>query len=316
MSTDFETRISNFKDAVVGTQIVFTALVKDYTSATTTTGKPYISGTLADTNLTLPFKVWDVPVVTDFMSADIRKQICLFTGTIKEYKGAREVHVTTCALADGADASAYIRTCDVNALCTEFGERLRKLPVEWQQAWQTIFAVVPDAWNKFAFGYAAKGYHDAQRGGLINHTVKMLRLLDTVLANEPRLEIYRNILTLGVMLHDMGKIEEIVEGVYQPDSYINHRMKAYGYLMQCKDTVIAQIGADNFNHLLSIVLEHHGGIEAEPMHTVYALIVYVIDNCDAQCTFVADGIDDVNGNVITTSAGNKAIKYDGRPLVY
>lgn len=314
--SDFETRISIFKDSTVGTQIVFTARIKDYMTATTTAGKPYISGTLADTDITMPFKVWDAAVVKQFMDENVQGQICLLTGMVKEYKGTREVHVSSVALADTPDMSAYMRSADVNSLCGEFSERLQKLPLEWQQAWQQVFSCVPDAWNKFAYGYAAKSYHDAQRGGLIHHTVKMLRLLDTVLANEPRLENFRNILTLGIMIHDIGKIEEIVEGVYQPDSFINHRMKGFGYLMQRKDAIVQLIGIDNFNHLCSVVLEHHGGIEAEPMHTVYALIVYMIDNCDAQCTYIADGIDDVNGNVYITGAGNRAVKYENRPLVY
>lgn len=56
--SDFETRISSFKDSIVGTQLVFTAQVKDYTIGTTSTGKAYISGTLNDTDVTMSFKVW------------------------------------------------------------------------------------------------------------------------------------------------------------------------------------------------------------------------------------------------------------------
>ena len=63
--------------------------------------------------------------------------------------------------------------------------------------------------------------HDAQIGGLLNHTMKMMRIAKVVYQNEPRmeqLENYKDMLYLGVILHDIGKIYEMNYGVYQENS--------------------------------------------------------------------------------------------------
>ena len=53
---------------------------------------------------------------------------------------------------------------------------------------------------------AAKGFHHTYLGGLLEHTLSVVRLLDRAAEHYPQLN--RDLLLAGGMLHDIGKIYE------------------------------------------------------------------------------------------------------------
>jgi 3'-5' exoribonuclease len=301
----------------VGTDVFFMCIIKSYRVALTSKNTQYITGVVGDKQLQVNIKIWDNTVVQDFVRTDLQNQICVMHGVIKEYNNQKEIHVTQCGIATDADINDFVRTCDISNLFNEFKKRLSELPIEWQEVVIQVFNSIPDAWNRFVVAYAAAGYHDALRGGLLHHTVKMLRIWDVVMTNDTRLQKYSDLMKVGIMLHDLGKIEEMSDGAYVADAFINHRMRGMGYIMSNKEFIQNKVGVDNYNRLCSIMLEHHGGIQAEPMHTVYALMLYVVDNLDAQMTYVADSVDNnMSGKLTTMSNGNIGIKYDTTYLIY
>jgi 3'-5' exoribonuclease len=54
---------------------------------------------------------------------------------------------------------------------------------------------------------AAQRMHHAERSGLLHHTTDMLRIAEAVLGTYPWLN--RDLLLAGVIIHDLGKIEEM-----------------------------------------------------------------------------------------------------------
>lgn len=295
--------------------VVFTAIVKDYRVAPTKTGKNYVTCTLANVNGTIVGKIWDAIEVSKYTPDAIQHKVVKCVGRVNEYNGVYEINVTNLEiLPEGSyDITELERSADGNALANEFMTYFNALPDEWKLIVNHLFSCIDKGWERFCTAYAASGYHDAQRCGLINHTVKMLRILDVVLKNDSRLEELRNLLTVGVMIHDLGKVEEMDSGVYNKDAYINHRMRGITYLTRKEQVIKEAVGADNFNRLMSIVHEHHGGLQAEPMHTVYALLVFMVDNCDAQFTNVADVLSGVTQPI--SKGENKGIRYDDTFLV-
>ena len=64
-----------------------------------------------------------------------------------------------------------------------------------------------EAWvRRFYDAPAAKRMHQPYLGGLLEHTVNMLNLVPAVCTNYPKTD--RDLLATGVILHDIGKIEE------------------------------------------------------------------------------------------------------------
>ena len=52
----------------------------------------------------------------------------------------------------------------------------------------------------------------------------MLRLARTLIENDSRLAPWADLLYLSIILHDIGKVLEIEDGVYIELSYISHRV--------------------------------------------------------------------------------------------
>lgn len=299
----------------IGDAIRFNAILKKCEFAKTKAGKDYASVTFSNAAGSVGGKVWDTVEVSQLMTTDMKNKAVACDVVIGVYNGVVDLKVVHIAeLVEGSyDKTELERSADTKAYAEKFMEYYNKLEDKWQKVVNHLFSTIPDGWNRFCVAYAASGYHDAQRSGLICHTVKMLNILDVMLKNDPRLESLRELLTVGVMIHDLGKVEEMNEGVYNKDAYINHRMRGIIYLTRVEQQVRQLIGDDNYNHLVSIVLEHHGGLQAEPMHTIYAMLIHMVDNCDAQFTNVADVLTGVTPAV--SRGDNTGIKYNDTFLV-
>lgn len=113
--------------------------------------------------------------------------------------------------------------------------------------------------DAFTGAAAGKGWHHAYRGGLAQHCLELARLSDAVCTVYPQLN--RDIMLLGVLVHDIGKIEEMSQGLYIDYTTAG---KLVGHIAQGVSIVERKIGTiPNFPddlrlHLLHIVVSHHG----------------------------------------------------------
>ena len=143
---------------------------------------------------------------------------------------------------------------------------------------------------------AAKGFHHVYIGGLLEHTLSVVRLLD--LAAGHYAGINRDLLITGGILHDIGKIyefsyERIVE-YSDPGRLVGHIVIG----VEMVDTKIAAIPdfpeqiAMELRHL---ILSHHGVLEyGSPKRpkTLEALIVHYMDDLDAKVNAFQEYIRD------------------------
>ena len=131
---------------------------------------------------------------------------------------------------------------------------------------------------------AAQKVHHAYKGGLLEHVLKILEvalfLADAYGAN-------RDIVLAGVILHDIGKLEELVYDVATEYSLegnlVGHITIGVGMVRQ----IIAEMPdfpAELEAQLIHLILSHHGarekGSPVEPM-TVEAFILAAADDLDA-----------------------------------
>lgn len=133
---------------------------------------------------------------------------------------------------------------------------------------------------------AAKGWHHAYVGGLAEHVNDMVRVALHVT------EIYdavnRDLLISGVLLHDLGKLEELAV-----TNHIDYSDKGrlLGHIALGLEILESYLGGmEDFPEELKLelkhmILSHHGSLEngspVVPM-TVEALLLHYIDNMDAQ----------------------------------
>lgn len=133
---------------------------------------------------------------------------------------------------------------------------------------------------------AAKGIHHAYLGGLLEHTVSMAELASLVAGHYPELD--RDLLLLGALFHDLGKIFEL--GAMPANDYtlvgrlVGHVVLGRDLLRE-RCFAISDFPADLQLQLEHLVLSHQGtrefGAAVEPM-TPEAQALHFIDDLDSK----------------------------------
>ena len=140
--------------------------------------------------------------------------------------------------------------------------------------------------RKFSGAPAAKRMHQAYVGGLMEHTVNMLHLVPAVCENYPQAD--RDILAAGVILHDIGKIEE-----YEYDCRIDVSSQGHflGHIVLGIEMVSRAIDSqEGFPEelklrLLHMIASHHGRYEWQSPKmpkTIEAVLLHHIDLLDGE----------------------------------
>jgi 3'-5' exoribonuclease len=138
---------------------------------------------------------------------------------------------------------------------------------------------------------AAVSVHHAWIGGLLEHTLQLLRLAEVMLPLYP--ELSRDIVLMGLFLHDLGKTSELswergfnytAEG-----NLIGHTVKGVIMLSAMAARVARDGGPalppDALLVLQHIVVSHHGQLEfgaTKVPSTPEAIFVSLLDNLDAK----------------------------------
>jgi 3'-5' exoribonuclease len=168
------------------------------------------------------------------------------------------------------------------ALITEFGERFRRTA-------------------------AARNYHHARRGGLVEHTAQMMRVGCAIAPLYPQLNV--DLLVAGILFHDSGKLWEnqLPENGFTM-SY-DERGELMGHItigLELVNSIWRKLVIDHAEewkdlspasedvrlHLLHLIGAHHGeaqfGSPVSPK-TPEAMALHYIDNLDARLEMFAAG---------------------------
>lgn len=157
--------------------------------------------------------------------------------------------------------------------------------------------------KRFSRSAAARKNHHARRGGLLDHTVSMLRVAKAVAPCYR--EVVPDLLYAGVICHDLGKIVEndTAEG-FVPKLNVGGELlghiniaieilnRAWKDAASTQPDVFSGAEADLIRqHLLHLVASHHGTKEwGSPVtpKTPEALLLHAIDNMDAKMEMISD----------------------------
>ncbi|CAG0955652.1 3'-5' exoribonuclease YhaM [Phycisphaerales bacterium] len=147
--------------------------------------------------------------------------------------------------------------------------------------------------DQFRQAPAAKSMHHAYLGGLLEHTLNLLKLADVVCPMYPK--INRDIVIMGLFLHDLAKTRELV---YDRAFSYTDRGELIGHIVdgaimlhdkvqQVMREQGVRVPGNAILVLQHIIISHHGIPEygaAKVPSTPEAILVSQLDNLDAKTT--------------------------------
>ena len=161
--------------------------------------------------------------------------------------------------------------------------------------------------TKFKNVPAGKAWHHAYIGGLLEHTLEIIRICD--LMCDIHKEINRDLVICGAILHDLGKIEELQ---YETGFEYTDKGKLLGHIVIAANIIekeaekIEEFPLDLRDQLLHLVLSHQGKLEyASPVvpRTLESIVLYHADELSAKTNAYKSAI------LSATGSGNKWTKY-------
>src|SRR6266550_6640025 len=161
--------------------------------------------------------------------------------------------------------------------------------------------------DRFRRTAAARNYHHARRGGLVEHTAQMMRVANGIAPLYPQLNL--DLLVAGILFHDSGKLWE---NALPENGFImnyNERGELIGHIsigLELVNALWRRLSVENAEawknfvpasedvrlHLLHLIGAHHGELEfGSPVapKTPEAMALHYIDNLDARLEMFAAG---------------------------
>ncbi len=154
---------------------------------------------------------------------------------------------------------------------------------ELRRLLDSFFSPEAEDWARFRAAPAAKYYHQAYAGGLLEHTVSVAQGVSATAALFPGID--RDVAVTGALLHDIGKTEAYNDDPLAIDLTDAGRLQAeipLGYYkVRRRIEEIEGFDPELAQAVLHIVLSHHGHLEhGSPVVpcTREATLVHSIDN--------------------------------------
>lgn len=248
-------------------------IIKNLDQKTSSKGDSYLDMMLGDSDGEINAKLWRYS--PELHGAYTVNELVKIRGLISQYNGADQLkierirHITP---EDNVDSADFVKTADYSGE-EMFGELLSIADsFSDSQLKSIVTAILKDNRLKLLYWPAAFKLHHAVRGGLLLHTLSIVRLAQNVCKVYPFVD--SELLISGAILHDIAKLTEfevadtgIATGYSTEGNLLGHL--AMGAMVI--DKYAEKLGIDKKTAMLleHMVLSHHGepefGAAVRPM---------------------------------------------------
>lgn len=295
-------------------------LVHEKEIRSTNNGKTYLRMELGDRTGTVEARMWDqfeAPSKEvkrdDFVKVQARVELYKNRPqlTLQQFRVAKPDEIE---LADYMPATPY----DIEKLYAQVLGYIEEIRDPWLKKLNTAILTDPKIVEKFKRAPAAKTMHHAYLGGLIEHVVGLCGLAK--LAAQHYTELNVDLLLTGALLHDVGKLEELL---YERSVSYSVQGQLLGHIVMELETVSKAMDAiEGFPQRLKtvvqhILISHHGEYEfGSPKLPMIreALVFHYLDDLDSKmgavraALAVDSGEEDWSG--YSGALGRKFLKLD------
>jgi len=278
-------------------------LVKSVDVKKSSKGDMYLDFTLGDNSGEINGKLWRYSAAEhgEYKTNDIVK----IRGTVSEYNGSDQLRIDRIRIAvpeDNIKIEDLVRSSNYSP--EEMYDELFSIANGFNdnELKTLVTEIYKDEKENLLYWPAAYKLHHAIRGGLLLHTLSIVRLCERICEIYPFVD--RELLLCGAMLHDISKIEEFeVEETGIPNGY-SLKGNLLGHLTMGADKVekyaekfgISDKTATLVKHM---ILSHHGlpeyGAAVRPMF-IEADILSQADLMDSRIYEMREAVMGVNGD--------------------
>jgi 3'-5' exoribonuclease len=284
---------------------------------TTKNGEPYLNVRLTDASGETEANIWKehaelFPQIQENTVLKVR-------GSLSEYKGKRQFNISQVRL---AAADEYVLSDFIRQTKKDIPQTLQKvkailLSVTDADLRKLAELFLSDAklMADFAKAPAAQSMHSACLGGLLEHVAAMLDIAVFLAAQYP---LNRDLLLLGVFLHDIGKTRELdyakMSFGYTDAGQLVGHINLGLEILQEKIRQLPGFPPEKKMLLEHLILAHHGqpefGSPKTPV-TREAIALHHIDNIDAKLVGFAEFVEK---NPTDSNWTARAFMFDNKSL--
>ena len=265
--------------------------------STTQTGKPFIKANVGDRTRTIPARMWNA--TQGIFNAMPDGGFLRIAGKVESYQENLQFIVDRFWLVDderALDLSELLphTTRDVGAMFDELSTIVRSVRHAGLRRLLVSYLDDTELMRQFRKSPAATTFHHAFLGGLLEHTLNMLKCGEALCPLYPG--ISRDLVVAGIFLHDIAKTWELRSdaafGYTDGGNLVGHIVKSAMWVEMRAARLNADangepIAADVVNVVQHLILSHHGQPEfgaAKLPATPEAILIHYVDNIDAKLT--------------------------------
>ncbi len=273
-------------------------IVKSCDKKTSSKGDSFLDITLSDKSGEINAKLWSYsPAEHGEYGAD---DLVKVRGTLSKYQGADQLRIDRIRPvlpSDNVSLEDFVKSADYSG--EEMFEELIKIADSFGDiTLKTIVKILLERNREsLVFWPAAYKLHHAIRGGLLLHTLSIVRLCESVCKVYPNVD--RELLIAGAMLHDIAKTNEFEVSATGTATGYSVKGNLIGHLaegaMMIRE-VAREFSLDEETAMLleHMVLSHHGDPEfgacQRPMF-LEAILLSQLDMLDATVYEVNDAVE-------------------------
>lgn len=284
-------------------------LIKRKERRQTRTGKDYLDISLADRTGTLGAKIWG-EAVDQFDSLFAEGQFAGIAGRVETYQDEPQLNIERIKGIQywspeqlgsaGFNPDLLIPVCPLDISCL-WKDLLTWVKEEIQHPGlkELTLALLEnheEGWKQWP---ASKIYHHAYKGGLLEHTCRVVQLAREVSKLFP--ELNQDLVLAGAVLHDIGKLHELEGYLSSHNTYggqlLGHLAQGWAMIREAAKEVTWD-DLKLLTQLEHIILAHHGQLEfGSPVlpQTREALIVHMLDDLEGKLKMMNDQLEQDRG---------------------
>lgn len=199
--------IEDIKPSSTGFDEIFS--IKEIQKHKAKNGDPYFRVVLQDRTGIVQAKIWKDSIGLTNADALVSGDVVKIDFEASEFNGELQLSIKKAEKTTDYDTADLMKasTKNIDAMYKTLVEKLESL--KDAQIKGVVLSILndPEVGQKFKTSIAGEFVHHDYVGGLLEHTLEMMAIAETIITLYPRAN--RSIVLAGIFLHDIGKIDEL-----------------------------------------------------------------------------------------------------------